>query len=372
MNQYQNERIENLRAEAATHNLDWVLCMLPENIFYFSGFRSTFYTAFIGILVPSDPAQEPVLIGMFIDRQLIEEDIWSKTWFEKHAIWGPGCEYANHWDALSTYLKPGMRLGVDAVKLDFYQDLLKTYPGMEVINLTDEILALRTIKDPDEIATMKKAFSLAEDVMDQVAGWLQNPMTEAELAAELNYTALKSGAEAIFYPTLVSCGEKITALHSPPINRPIKENQLIRIAFGLQIDGYGSDIVRHYCKGRLAKELEPLRKAFFEVHDLIPQIIKPGLDTVDLYNFVKGEYTKRGVVDYWIGNFGHGLALTIHEFPRISGMLHATLQENMVLAYEPILALHPHGAMAHCDGLVVTHDGCEMLSGRINDIVMVS
>jgi Xaa-Pro aminopeptidase len=345
--------------------------MLPENIFYFSGFRSTFYTAFTGALVPSDPAREPVLVGMFIDRQLMEENVWSKTWFERHAIWGPGCQYADHWEALSAYLKPGMRLGVDAVRLDLYRQLLKTFPGMEVINLTDEILALRTIKDLEEIATIKKAFNLAEDVMDRVPGWLQEPMTEAELAAELNYTALKAGAEAIFYPTLVSCGDKITALHSPPTNRPIRENELIRIAFGLQIDGYGSDIVRHFCKGSLAPELEPLRKAFFEVHGLIPQMIKPGLDTVDLYNFVKDEYTKRGVAGYWIGNFGHGLALTIHEFPRISGALHAVLQENMVLAYEPILARHPYGAMAHCDGVVVTNGGCEMLSGRIKDVVMI-
>jgi Xaa-Pro aminopeptidase len=371
MNRYQKNRVDNLRAEAAKHDLDWVLCMLPENIFYFSGFRSTFYTAFIGTLVPSDPAKEPVLIGMFIDRQLIEQDIWSKTWFEKTAIWGPGCEYANHWEALSAYLRPGTRLGVDAVTLGFYQELLKNFPGMEIKNITDEILALRTVKDAQEITTIKKAFNLAEDVMDKVAAWLQEPMTEAELAARLNYTALKAGAEAIFYPTLVSCGDKITALHSPPTSRPIKEKELLRVAFGLQIDGYGSDIVRHFCIGKPPAEMEPLRKAFFEVHDLIPGRIKPGVDTVDLYNFVRHEYTKRGVAEYWIGNFGHGLALTIHEFPRVSGALHATLQENMVLAYEPILARHPFGAMAHCDGVVVTKDGCEMLSGRIKDVVIV-
>ena len=264
-----------------------------------------------------------------------------------------------------------MRLGVDAVQLDFYQALLANYPGMEVKNLTDEILALRTIKDPEEIATIKKAFTLAEDVMDNVAGWLQNPMTEAELAAKLNYTALKSGAEAIFYPTLVSCGEKIMALHSPPLNRPIEKDQLIRIAFGLQLDGYGSDIVRHYCVGKLAPELEPLRKAYFEVRKLIPGIIKPGLDTTDLMKFVLDEYTKRGVEQYWLNNFGHGIALTIHEFPRIAGNISAVLQENMVLAFEPILALPPLGAMAHCDGLVITKDGCELLSGRIDDVVLV-
>jgi len=371
MNKNQRARIERLIRKTESHKLDWILCTLPENIFYFSGFRTTFYTRFIGVLVPTDSSLEPVLTASFIDRRLIETDLWSRTWFKKAAIWGPGSQYATHWDVLKDHLSEGIRLGVDAIQLDFYQQLLKAFPGIEVVNLTDEILNVRTVKDENEIETIKKAFALAEDVMDRVPDWLAAPITEADLAAELNYCALKSGAEAIFYPTLVSCGEKMLAFHSPPLNRPIKENELIRIAFGLQIDGYGSDIVRHFCIGTLPAELEPLRKAFYEVRRIIADTIRPGLNSSDLLKLVEGLYRERGVVDYWLHNIGHGIALTIHEFPRIAGADSTILRENMVLAIEPILALPPYGAIAHCDGVRLTADGCEWLSGRHTDVIVI-
>jgi len=371
MNRNQQARLDRLIHEARNHELDWVLCMLPENIFYFSGFRSTFYTRFIGVLVPTDPDREPLLCASFIDRQLIETDLWSQTWFDKAVTWGPGSEYGTHWDFLKAYLGPGIRLGVDAIQLDFYQQLKDTFPGIDVVDLTDEILNVRMVKDDAEIDKIKKAFALAEDVMAHVPEWLQNPMTEAELAAELNYCALKSGAEAIFYPTLVSCGQKMLAFHAPPLDRPIRKNELIRIAFGLQLDGYGSDIVRHFCIGAMPAELEPLRQAYFEVRRMIAETIRPGLDCADLLKRVGDLYRERGVADYWLQSIGHGIALTIHELPRIAGTDSTILRENMVLAIEPILALHPHGAIAHCDGVRVTADGCEWLSGRLSDVTIL-
>jgi len=61
-------RIQQLVAVGEGRGLDWILCTLPENIFYFSGFRTLFYTRFIGVLVPVREQREPVLIVSFIDR----------------------------------------------------------------------------------------------------------------------------------------------------------------------------------------------------------------------------------------------------------------------------------------------------------------
>jgi Xaa-Pro aminopeptidase len=82
-------------------------------------------------------------------------------------------------------------------------------------------------------------------------------------------------------------------------------------------------------------------------------------------------YRERGVFDYWLQNIGHGIALTIHEFPRIAGADSTILRENMVLAVEPILALAPYGAIAHCDGVLVTANGCEWLSGKLTDVTII-
>jgi Xaa-Pro dipeptidase len=369
----QNVRIRRLIDVGKERGLDWILCVLPENIFYFSGFRTMFYTRFIGVLVPVREEREPVLIASFIDHRLVVDKIWSPHWLQETLIWGPGLEYAHKtpWDALQVYLKPGVKLGVDAIQYDLYEQLLQLFPGLTVVSLQSQILDLRMVKTQEEIDKVRAAFVLTEKVLARVPEWLQHPMSEMDLAAEIDHVALKEGAEAMFYPTLVSCGAKMMAYHSPPLRRPIVENELIRIALGIQIDGYGSDMVRSFCKGRPPADVLPLKDAFFEAQEAILGMLRPGVTSSELLAKVGQLYENRGCLKNWSWNIGHGLALTIHEPPRIAGADQTVIREGMILAIEPGLACPPFGAFAHCDGAVVTGNGCERLSSVMKDLVIV-
>ena len=174
------ERVRRLRVAGQAHNLDWILCTLPENIFYFSGFRTLFYTRFIGVLVPVKEKREPVLIVSFIDRKIVEEKFWSPHWFNEVAIWGPTANelYNSHWEALKAYLKPGISLGVDAIQYDFYEQLVQAFPGLKVVNVQNDILSLRMVKDEEEIRRVAQAFALTERVLAKIPGWLEKPITE--------------------------------------------------------------------------------------------------------------------------------------------------------------------------------------------------
>jgi len=373
MNQDKLKRIQALTELGGDSDLDWILCMLPENIFYFSGFRTMLYTRFIGVLVPVKEKREPVLITSYIDRRLVQEDIWSPHWLRETMIWGPGAEYEHktEWDALKVYLTPGMRLGVDAVQLDFYEQLRKIFPGIEAVNLQKEILDLRMVKDDDEIEKVSNAYKLAVKIMARVPEWLQQPMTESELAAEMTRAATIDGAEGTLFPTLVSCGEKMLAFHSPPLPRPLEKDELIRVAFGPIVDGYGSDIIRSFCIGTPPAEVLPLKGAFFEAQEAVVDMLRPGVTSSELLKKVEAIYTDRGCLKNWAYNIGHGLALTIHEPPRIAGADETVMRENMILAIEPSLGCPPHGAFAHCDGVKITAGGVEWLSTGLRDLVIV-
>jgi Xaa-Pro aminopeptidase len=373
MDHSKQKRIQALTDLGKDHDLDWILCMLPENIFYFSGFRTVLYTRFIGVLAPVKEDREPVLITSYIDRRLVKEDIWSPHWFEETVIWGPAAEYEHRdpWDALKVFLSAGMRLGVDAIQYDFYEQLIDVFPDLKVVNLQPKILDIRMVKDEEEIQKVKAAYQLAEKIMARVPDWLQQPMTEAELAAEMTRAAAVEGAEGTIFPTLVSCGEKMLAYHSPPLPRPLKDNELIRVAFGPVLDGYGSDVLRSFCKGRPPAEVLPLKDAFFEAQEAVVDLLRPQTTSADLLNKVEEIYTKRDCLGNWAYNIGHGLALTIHEPPRIAGTDQTVMRENMILAIEPSLGCPPYGAFAHCDGVRITKEGAEWLSTGLRDLVVV-
>ena len=365
------ERVKRLASVGQEQGLDWVLCTLPENIFYFSGFRTLFYTRFIGVLIPVKENRDPILIVSFIDRRIVTEKFWSPHWFNEVAIWGPTPDepYKTHWDVLKVYFKAGISLGVDAIQYDFYEQLIDVFPGLKVVNVQDDILRLRMVKDDDEIGKVAQAFALTEEVMAMIPGWLQRTMTEAELAAEIYRAARLKGAEEAFYPVLVSCGTKMLAFHSPALPRPIKENELIRVALGFQVDGYGSDIVRTFCKGRVPAEAASLKEAFFEAHEAVFEMLRPGVRSSQLLKRVEEIYRRRGCLNHWLNSIGHGIALTIHELPRIAGADDTAIQENMLLAIEPMLICPPHGAIAHCDGVRVKSQGCVPLSSKMRDII---
>lgn len=373
MEESKRKRIQALTELGKGCDLDWVLCTLPENIFYFSGFRTMLYTRFIGVLVPIKEEREPVLITSYIDRRLVLENVWSPHWFKETLLWGPGTEYEHKtpWDALKVCLTPGMRLGVDAIQFDFYQQLIETFPDTDVINLQQEILDRRMVKDDEEIQKVETAYKLAEKIMAKVPEWLQHPMTEAELAAEMTRAATIEGAEGTIFPTLVSCGEKMLAYHSPPLPRPLKENELIRVAFGPVVEGYGSDVLRSFCIGRPPSEVLPLKDAFFEAQEAVVDLLRPGVTSAELLKKVEEIYTNRGCLGNWAHNIGHGLALTIHEPPRIAGADQTVMHENMILAIEPSLGCPPHGAFAHCDGVRITTKGAQWLSTGLRELIVI-
>jgi Xaa-Pro aminopeptidase len=368
------ERIQRLVAAGQARGVDWILCTLPENIFYFSGFRTLLYNRFIGVLVPVKVKREPVLIVSFIDRKIVEEKFWSPHWFTEVAMWGPTADesYKTHWEALKAYLQPGISLGVDAIQYDSYEQLVQAFPGLRVTNVQNDILSLRMVKDEDEIQKVAQAFTLTEKVMAMIPGWLQKPMTEAELAAEIYRAARLGGAEEIFYPVLVSCGSKMLAFHSPALPRPIKENELLRVALGFQAEGYGSDMVRTFCKGRVPADAVPLKEAYFEAQEAVFEMLRPGVRSSQLLTKVEEIYRRRNCLKNWLNNnIGHGIALTVHEPPRIAGTDDTVIQENMLLAIEPVVSCPPHGAIAHCDGVRITAQGCMLLSSSMRDIVII-
>ncbi len=61
---------------------------------------------------------------------------------------------------------------------------------------------------------------------------------------------------------------------------------------------------------------------------------------------------------------GHGLGLEIHEAPRLHKDSEAKLQAGMVVTVEPGIYLPDWGGIRIEDDVLVTPDGCEVLTAR--------
>lgn len=351
--------------------VDAVLCMSPENIYFLTGFRTMLYTRFTAAYVRLDASDSPVLFAVSVDRPLIEGKVWSPPWTDRVVYHGTHAGIpATPRAALEPYLRGVRRLGVDALRLPDVAIVEQAAPAVQIVNVTAELDTVRLLKGPEEVAFLGQANRLAlrgvRTAHDLVAA---GPTTELEIAVALDAYARRNGADGFGYPTLVSCGAKMLAAHSPALPRPVEPHQPLRIAFGPTVEGYTADVVRTMCLGEPPAELGRLQDGFLAAQDALLRLLRPGASVPELMAAVRAEYERRDLMPFWRNNIGHGVGLTIHEPPRVGGQSRDVLHEGMVVAIEPSLMIPGFGGYAHCDVAHITGHGCDLLTPDLQGIV---
>lgn len=365
------ERLNNLSKLREDLKLDALVLTTPGNLFYFSGFRTTLYTRFNGLVIAADA--EPALITSYIDEQLAKKHIWGPVWVTDVRIHGP-IQRADvvplYLDALKPALKGARRIGVDAVSLALAREIEAALPGIELVEISPRLAEIRMRKDPDEIEKIRRASEIALECLEGARKILGRPgVTELDVGAELEFQARRLGADGWGYPILISSGEKITAPHAPPLPVPVPVDvPFFRIAFAPTYDGYTTSIIRTYCREPNALTLR-YEAAFFDAMTDLKAKLRPGTTVQDILAIVAACYERNGVRSAWGGDMGYSLGVTVQEPPRIGGTDATVIGPDTALALMPGLRTAGQATFHHSDVYVVREAGCELLCDRLQGVV---
>ena len=132
---------------------------------------------------------------------------------------------------------------------------------------------------------------------------------------------------------------------------------------------YFADLTRTVVKGRASDKVRRMFEAVKAGQEIACRMIKDGVDgstvhkaileSFDTQGFKTGE--QDGRMQGFFHGTGHGVGLEIHEPPRISPRPD-TLKAGMVVTVEPGLYYLDAGGMRIEDMVVVTPDGCRILT----------
>lgn len=315
----------------------WAL-VAPERIYLISDFR---YVEQIGIECP-----------------------WVKLVVRKHSLPDEvGSILKRHkWD----------RLGVQSEALTLRQKQTldaALQPSKTKFKFTLDLMSkLRNVKDSHELGITEAAIHIAQDGFVAMRSQLRPGMTENEIAGLLGYEMRRRGASNSAFDSIVCAGASGSLPHYHPADIPVQDNMAVLFDWGAIYKGYRSDLTRMLFLGKVPAKIRQIYKVVIEAQQAAIEAIAPGVAAKTVDKKARDIIASAGYKKNFGHSLGHGIGRDIHEPLSLSPKSTAVLAPGMVVTVEPGIYLPGIGGVRIEDDVLVTHDGCRVLSTLPRDM----
>ena len=248
-----------------------------------------------------------------------------------------------------------------------YVDTLADYDVLCNENFAHQFVTnQRQVKDAAEIKKARKAAEITNNIIDAIAEALKKNAfkTEMDVALFIERSCREHGCEGTSFPSLVANPSRSFAIHCFPnyTSGAFPASGLSILDFGVNYDGYASDVTLTIAKGSLSAEQEKQISLVEKAYDLALPFYAEGTPVktpavkVDEF-FAKA---KRKMPH----SLGHGMGLQIHEAPwiRTKTSSSAVFKAGMIASLEPGLYDPKIGGCRLENTILITETGPEPLT----------
>jgi Xaa-Pro aminopeptidase len=260
------------------------------------------------------------------------------------------------------------RLGMDErhTTLGLFRRLRECCPrNTKLVPSTGLVEELRVVKEEGEVDAIRQCLKLHFKAIDLMKKVVKPGVTERDVALKLEQF-VKSNRAGFSFPPIIASGPNSCFPHARVTDRVIKNNEPVLLDFGIDINGYKSDLTRNFFLGRIAPRYKQVLEAVTLAQRESINLIKPGASVCDIDTHARKVLRKFGLAKYFGHSLGHGVGLDIHENPRLSCKCNCLLEPGMVVTVEPGVYIPNEFGIRVEDMVLVTKEGCEVLSGYYN------
>lgn len=298
-----------------------------------------------------------------------------------------GLAAAAEWMAESAYSQP-IGFEADHITVASREALGKLAGGkLRLRGLSQVVEKLRIKKEPGEIEKICAAVLLASKVFEAVQQDIKPGVSESSIAAEIEYMCRRMGAEGMSFATLVAAGLRSALPHGVASQNPVPSNGFVILDFGVILAGYCSDMTRTVHVGRPDRTSLRMYQAVLEAQLAGIKAVKPGVETQKVDYAARKVLVKAGFGKYFTHSTGHGVGLEIHEPPSLRragsnpgriakgpkkrSAQSDRLEPGMVVTIEPGIYVPGKGGVRIEDMVLVTENGCEVLTPTRKDLIVI-
>jgi Xaa-Pro aminopeptidase len=355
-------RREKLRTLLQEKSLDALLVTDERNVTYLTGFTgdSSYLVLGRGAAAASVGSRGELLLT---DHRYTEQ-LESECPGLALAVRAPGAKQAEFTvETLAKLRLPSLGVEADAMSVGSYE---KLRAGLKTTNLAlaeGLVESLREIKDEGEIAEIRAAIEIAERAFAVIRHSLRPGRSEKEVADELEHQIRLFGGTCGAFPSIVGVGPRAALPHGRPVaDSRIGDYDFVLIDWGARGRLYHSDLTRVLTTGKLLPQLGKVYGVVLAAQRAAIAAIRPGAILHDVDAAARQVIEQAGYGSNFGHSLGHGIGLAVHELPRLAPEQKRPLAAGMVVTVEPGIYLPGWGGVRIEDDVLVTPDGCEVLT----------
>ncbi len=361
-----NARLAKLQTYMKANALDAFIVSTQDGIFYLSGASYQPVERPFFIIVHQEGDYDLVVPYLeFEHMKKVRNSGEIRHYFEY-----PSVEGENWYDLLSSMLGSDSRVGIEPDFSSVKRELLNVKESV----ISDALIRLRMIKEPEEIEAIKSAAKWTDLGMKNLHGGIYRGCSVLETvthARSIQTGIIKTGEYDYLNCNFLTAGwpaPKSAQPHSvPDFYMTMGEGPIVLMSYN-RVNGYAAECERTVFLGDpSARDLE-LYNIVMEARDLAFSMVRPGTRCSDIDEATQDFFSSKGYKDKIIHRTGHGIGLGNHEQPWLSRGSSDVLAENMVISIEPALYFDAIGGFRHSDTVLVTKDGYEILTKYPSDL----
>jgi Xaa-Pro aminopeptidase len=143
--------------------------------------------------------------------------------------------------------------------------------------------------------------------------------------------------------------------------------ELVLIDWGAEVDRYKSDLTRVLPTRKISPKFAQVFAAVQQAQSRAIAIMRPGVLAKEVDADARAALDAAGFGPFFCHGLGHGFGLDIHEIPFLRGGNEMALQPGMVITVEPGVYLEGWGGIRLEDDVLITDEGCEVLTNLPKD-----
>jgi len=362
-------RTTNAQSRMMELGLTALLLTTETDVRYFTGFLTRFWESptrpwFIVIPLIGEPIAVIPSIGA---------DLMAGTWISDIRTWqSPDLEddgVSLLCDALDEVVPNNGQIGLPdghetQVRMPL-ADLMRLQKRLEPRQIVGDhgiLRDLRTIKSEAEIAKIETACQIAGRAFDRVPEIAKKGEPLDLVFRRFQMLCLQEGADWV--PYLAGGAEQggYSDVISPASPKELVSGDVLMLDTGMVFDGYFCDYDRNWSIGRPKHSVADAFKKLIDASDAAFELARPGKTAADMFHAMNNILSVGGP-DTGAGRLGHGLGMSLTEWPSFIPTDHTELKPGMVLTLEPGIAVEGK-ILVHEENIVITDNSARFLSPR--------